>query len=313
MTGKWVSEEIAYGLKWNFAISNICATKQTPFQVLDLVDSPVLGKVLLLDGLTQSAETDEFVYHECLVQPALLAHKNPRTVFIGGGGEGYTAREVLRHKSVEKVIMVDIDGDVVNFCKENLASVKSAFADPRLEVIISDAKKWIEEYTGTFDVIIMDLDDPIESGPCYWLYTKSFYETLKGKLNEGGIFVTQSSAAGPLHHTRVFTAVNKTLNQVFPKVCPYSQHVFSFCDDWSWNLGFRDADGELPTGEELDKRIAERITGELRFFDSVSFLRIISLPKHVRKSLSEETRILTEENPVFLVSTLRGVSSLTAS
>jgi len=104
------------------------------------VDLEPFGRTLLIDGLIQSCQCDEFVYHECLVHPALLAHPNPKSIFIGGGGEGSTARECLRHKTVERVVMVDIDEAVVAFCKEHLPENTAAFADKRLELVIDDAK-----------------------------------------------------------------------------------------------------------------------------------------------------------------------------
>ena len=100
---------------------------------------------MLLDGKLQSAEADERVYHECLVHPAMLHHPNPRKVFICGGGEGSTAREVLKHKSVEKVVMVDIDKVVCDFCEKHLEDNAATFKDPRLELIIDDAKAQLEK------------------------------------------------------------------------------------------------------------------------------------------------------------------------
>ena len=123
------------------------------------MDLEPFGKTLLIDGLIQSCQVDEFVYHESLVHPAMLMHPNPKTVYIGGGGEGSTAREVLRHKSVEKCMMVDIDGDVVDFCRKFLPENTAAFADPRLELIIDDAKAVLENASG-FDVRSLHLDSP---------------------------------------------------------------------------------------------------------------------------------------------------------
>ena len=110
-----------------------------------LIASILLSQVLLLDGKLQSAEADERVYHECLVHPALLHHPNPKKVFICGGGEGSTAREVLKHKSVEKVVMVDIDRVVCEFCEKHLEDNAETFKDPRLDLIIDDAKAQLEK------------------------------------------------------------------------------------------------------------------------------------------------------------------------
>uniref|UniRef100_A0A6N2NF84 PABS domain-containing protein n=1 Tax=Salix viminalis TaxID=40686 RepID=A0A6N2NF84_SALVM len=116
--------------------------------------------------------------------------------------------EILRHKTVEKVVMCDIDEEVVDFCKAHLDVNREAFCDPRLDVIINDARTELEIGKECYDVIIGDLADPIEGGPCYKLYTKSFYEhSVKPKLNRGGIFVTQAGPAGIFSHTEVFSCI----------------------------------------------------------------------------------------------------------
>ena len=195
------------------------------------------------------------MYHESLVHPALLAHPNPRSVYIGGGGEGSTAREVLRHRSIERCVMVDIDADVVHFCREHLPENAAAFADSRLELIIDDAKGVLERQKSGFDVIIMDLDDPLEGGPCYQLYTAEFYRMIREKLNPGGIFVTQSGQAGIKQHGLVWSPVHNTLRTVFPHVSAYNQAVYSFMDEWGWNMAFTD-DGmaTLLEPEQVDAR-----------------------------------------------------------
>ncbi|OLQ10948.1 Thermospermine synthase ACAULIS5 [Symbiodinium microadriaticum] len=211
----WMIEDLEEGLQYNYKLKKVLASTQSKFQMVNVCDTEPFGRVLIIDGLIQSAELDEFIYHECLVHPAMLAHPTgAKRVFIGGGGEGSTAREVLRHRSVEKCVMVDIDGDVVNFCKEHLPANAEAFADPRLDLIIDDCKVQLEQATENFDVIIMDLDDPLEGGPCYWLYCQEFYEMCKSKLNPGGILVTQASGAGVKQYKAVLSPVLNTLSKV---------------------------------------------------------------------------------------------------
>jgi len=250
---------------------------------------------LVIDGLLQSCRCDEFVYHECLVHPAMLLHPTgAKTVYIGGGGEGSTAREVMRHKSVEKCVMVDIDGVVVDFCKEHLDENHEAFKNPKLELVIDDAKAWLERSDMKFDVIIMDLDDPLEGGPCYQLYTTEFYTFLKSRLNPGGVLVTQSGQGGIKQHHLVFSPINRTLREVFPTVVPYNQAVYSFLDEWSWNLALADKDAPSQlSAEEVDKRIAARIDGELQFLDGVSWTGIWALSKIHRKTLAAETTVMS--------------------
>jgi len=263
--------------------------------------------------LIQSTQCDEFVYHECLVHPAMLMHPNPKNVFIGGGGEGSTAREVLRHKSVEKCVMVDIDGDVVKFCRDHLPENTEAFNDPRLELIIDDAKIRMEQTPIMFDVIIMDLDDPLEGGPCYWLYTKEFYQTIKSKLNPGGVLVTQSGQAGIKQHYMVFSPIHNTIKQVFPKVVPFNQAVYSFMDEWGWQMGLTDlknASPETMSAEEVDSRIGKRINGELKFLDGISWRGIFALSKKHRQTLAKETTVMSVEGNVHCFMHNPGVKTL---
>jgi len=298
---KWLEEEVEPGLRIQYKLDKIVASTTSKFQHVDLVDIAPFGRSLVIDGLMQSTRCDEFVYHECLVHPAMLMHPNPKNVYIGGGGEGSTAREVLRHKSVEKCVMVDIDEDVVRFCKEHLEENHAAFADPRLDCVINCAKAYLESTELKFDIVIMDLDDPLEGGPCYQLYSTEFYTMLRTKMNPGGIFVTQSGQAGIKQHHLVFTPINNTLKAVFNTVVPYNQAVYSFMDEWGWNMGFtsevkkEDAPASLSV-EEVDRRIAARITGELQFLDGESWRGIWALSKKHRKTLAAETVVMSVDN-----------------
>ena len=273
---------------------------------MELVESGPFGKVLLLDGKAQSAESDERVYHEMLVHPALLAHPAPRSVFICGGGEGATAREVLRHASVERCVMVDIDAVVCSFCEAHLAANAAAFADPRLTLVVDDAKAQLEAAEdGSFDVIIGDLADPVSGGPCYHLYTADFYrDVVAKKLAPGGVFVTQSGPAGVLSATQVFTSIHATLAAVFPSVLPLAAHIPSYADTWGWNVAFgegaavTDAAARLPDDvAEVDARIAARVGGDLAFLDGATLRGARALNKIVRAALAEETHVYSVEAP----------------
>ncbi|KAK9815705.1 hypothetical protein WJX72_008341 [[Myrmecia] bisecta] len=298
----WLEEEIQEDLKWCMTVKKVLHSGNSDFQSMELIESGPFGKVLLLDGKVQSAEADEFVYHETLVHPAMLLHPNPKTVFVCGGGEGATVREVLRHKSVERVVMVDIDKVVCDFCNEHLEANKAAFADPRLELINDDARAQLEKWEGKFDVIIGDLADPVYGGPCYQLYTQDFYEAVvRPKLTPDGIFVTQSGPAGVLSCTEVFTPIHNTLAQVFPKVIAYAQHVPSYVDTWGWNMALQNASLSLPSSPaQIDELIASRIDSELQFLDGETLGAIMTLNKVVRKALRDEKHVYTVDQPRFI-------------
>jgi thermospermine synthase len=291
----------------------ILVKEETPFQVLEIIKLGSFGQCLILDEKIQSSERDEYAYHESLVHPVLLSHETgPKRVFIGGGGEGATSREVLKHKSVEECKMVDIDGKCVEMCRKHLVDHhQGAFDNARHKLIIEDAKKILEESEdGHYDVIILDLADPVDGGPCYQLYTDSFYEMCKSKLAKGGILVTQSGPAGILSYSDVFTPIHVTVKKVFPKhTYAYMTNVPSFMDDYGFNMALKD---DEPTNtprnmsiDEVNKRIEERIEGgfsTLKYYDGETHQRMFNVIKPIRDAITKETRVITKDNYVFMPS-----------
>lgn len=296
----WYEEEIDENLRWCFGLNRILHTGVTKYQEIALLETQPFGKVLTLDKKMQSAEKDEWVYHECLVHPALLLHSSPKNVFIMGGGEGSTAREALRHRWVKKVVMCDIDDEVVRFCSKYLTMNSEAFQSKRLQLVINDARAELESCEERFDVIIGDLADPVEGGPCYQLYSKGFYETvLKPRMNPGGIFVTQAGPAGILSHQEVFSSIFNTLRNVFKHVVAYTAHIPSFADTWGWVMA-SDQPFNQVTSEELDARIKQRVKGELRYLDGATLFASTVLNKMVRQSLANEKHVYTEDSARFV-------------
>ena len=163
-----------------FTVDALIEHKRTAYQDLLLFENAFWGKVLVLDGAVQLTELDEFFYHESLAHPALLAREYPERVLIIGGGDGALAEEVLKHP-VREVTLVEIDPDVVNIAKAYLGKIhRSAFADPRLRVIIEDATVWIKNDSTRYDAILVDLTDP--GGPSAPFYEKATFELLAGRL-----------------------------------------------------------------------------------------------------------------------------------
>uniref|UniRef100_A0A0E0M1S9 thermospermine synthase n=1 Tax=Oryza punctata TaxID=4537 RepID=A0A0E0M1S9_ORYPU len=269
------------------------------YQEIALIDTKHFGKALIIDGKMQSTEADEFIYHESLIHPPLLCHANPHTVFIMGGGEGSAAREVLRHRTIQRVVMCDIDQDVVDFCRAYLTVNREAFASNKLCLIIDDARAELEKSKEKFDVIVGDLADPVEGGPCYQLYTKSFYEhILKPKLNEHGIFITQAGPAGVLTHKEVFSSIYNTLGHVFKYVQAYTAHVPSFADTWGWVMA-SDHPFDL-NSQQINERIKDRIEGELDYLSGELLVSSTTLNKSVCQSLLNETHVYAEDDARFI-------------
>jgi spermidine synthase len=315
---EWVTEAITPNLLQLTEVSQKIYSGQTQFQVIEIVDTVPFGRALLLDGKTQSTEADEFVYHESLVHPVMLSVLNPKRVFIGGGGEGATLREVLRHRSVERTVMVDLDAEVVELCREHLTAWhQGSFDDPRVELIHEDALAFLQRTMQQFDVLVLDLVDPMEAGPAYRLYTKEFYELAASKLADRGALVVQSGPAiagtvrpsgiardksGPLTDlTRGFTALHRTLSEVFTTVVGYTATVPSFGGPWSFLLASKgDTDPALLSPEEVDRRLSAQVGTEMRHYDGVTHRGMFSLPKPLRNALKAETWVVTEEHPLLV-------------
>ncbi len=280
-------------------IREVLFSKQTPFQSMDILELGSYGKSLVLDGRIQSTVRDEFIYHEVLVHPAMLTHPDPRRVFIVGGGEGATLREVLRHRSVERALMVDIDEEVVNRCRELLPEWhRGAFEDPRTELRYLDARRYLEETSESFDVIIIDISEPIEEGPAYLLFTKEFYEIVRERLAPAGVIALQAGTIS-LNDLSCYSAIQHTLAQVFPVVCPAWASIPSFALPWGFSVASKQRDPRLFAPKDVDDLIAARIQGSLQFFDGITHQAGFLLPKHVRARLAAEKRVSEDNHPLF--------------
>jgi spermidine synthase len=297
---KWLYDEVSPNLAQLHRIKKVIYSGQTSFQSVQIVDTRSFGVCLVLDGKIQSSERDEFIYHEALVHPAMLSHDCPEKVFIAGGGEGATLREVLAHKMVQKAVMVDIDRQVIDICRRYLPLFhEGAFDDPRSELIFADARMYLAEANNKFDVIIIDLVEPLEEGPACLLYTREFYELVKEKLNPGGIISVQSGAAG-WTNLKNFTAIINTLKSVFNIVCPYHVYVPSFVDLWGFATASSSVRASEISPEEIDCRISARLTKKLRSYDGQTHETLFNLPKHLRHQLAVTRRIITDQKPVFV-------------
>lgn len=299
--GNWHYELITPDLLQAENIDRVLYEGQTAYQHVRIHDAACFGRTLVLDDKTQSTEVDEFVYHEALVQPCMIAHPGPRAVFVAGGGEGATIREVLRHRSVEKVVMVDIDREVVEVCKKYLPNHhQGSFDDPRLELIHDDALKYLEETPQRFDVAIIDVPDPLEAGPAYLLFTQEFYRLLQSRLTERGLMVAQSGPTGPAFTEQCFSAVANTVGSVFPAVYLCEAFVPAFGATWGFVVGSLGPNPSAMQRDDVDRRIADRINGELRYYDGITQQGMFSVPKYLRRAVAAEERIITRANPLFV-------------
>jgi len=283
-----------------FRLSNVLAQGRTRFQHYQIIASPILGKALILDGVLQSAARDEVIYHEALVQPVMLTHPLPRQVAVLGGGEGATIREVLRHSGVQEVCMIDLDKELVNLCREFLPEFAAgAWDDPRLRLFYEDGRAWLAgRPDASLDVVILDITDPLEGGPAFFLFTREMFILAQAKLRPGGLLSIQAGSAGQA--VRLLPHLYRTLRVVFPQVIPYTAFLPSFNDLY----GFVLAGGpELhwPTPERLSRILQDRNIASLKWLLPEFAPALPLLPGYLNTLLTQQGRILTDSNPIHQV------------
>ena len=297
----WHYEYITPDLLQGERVERVVHSGRTAFQSVVIQDTACFGRSLVLDDKTQSTEVDEFVYHESLVQPSMIAHPGPRRVFIAGGGEGATAREVLRHRTVERVVMADIDEQVVDLCRRHLGAFhQGSFDDPRLELHHRDAMAVLDESQGAFDVAVIDVPDPLEGGPAYLLFTAEFYALAMARLAPGGLLVTQAGPTGPAFHEQCFSAVANTVGSAFPTMSAYEAFVPSFGATWGFVVGSLEGNPAALDATEVDARLDGRGISGLRHYDGETHTGMFSLPKYLRTAMRAEHRIITKHDPLFV-------------
>ncbi|MGB1248563.1 MAG: polyamine aminopropyltransferase, partial [Chitinophagales bacterium] len=257
--------------------------EKSPYQLVEVLDTYAYGKMLSIDKMVMTTDKDEYVYHEMIAHPAMLTHNAPKKVLVIGGGDGGTIREVLKHESVEQVVMVEIDGAVVEACKEHFPKIASQFDNPKLELIIGDGIEYVKNAAEkTFDVVIIDGSDPV--GPAEGLFSKSFFQNVNRVLKDDGIMVAQSES--PRFNENAFIDLFKVYDEVFGQqnVYPYTAYIptypsgmwaFAYCTKKSINID------RLQVG----KIVQFCQNNELDYYNLGVHQGAFSLPNFVKKML----------------------------
>ena len=298
---KWFFETTTPAEGHMHAIKRTVVEAQTKFQHVEILETVSYGKVLVLDGRIQSSQADEFIYHEALVHPGMLATEGPpQNALVIGGGEGATVREILKYPSIRRAVMVDIDAEVVELCKKHLPELhRGAFEDKRTEVRCEDARAYLENTSDRFDFITVDLVEPLEEGPACMLFTKEFYALVRDRLTPGGTMTLQAGMT-KLNELAFYTSIHRTLREVFPVVAGYQTFVSCFGTPWGFMLAGKKLDPRRADAQTVDKLIAERVRGQLDYWDGATHQHAFSLPKFIRKAIDAQTRIVTDANPLIM-------------
>lgn len=253
---------------------------------------------MLLDGFTQVTELGEERYHEPLVHPAMLAHPKPKNVLLLGGGDGGSLREILKHKSVERLDFAELDPGVVSFCRKYLPGVhKGSFDDERVKHCYGDARAFVEKAPPIYDVVIMDMTDP--EGPARFLYTKEFFEAVSGVFkDDNGLFAMhmESPAARPL----CFACIAESLKAVFPILHTALAFVPMYATLWSFGYASFKGGPAVINREELEAKINTSMISAPLFTKPNMWPTLFAPDPIILDALKhKDARIITDSNPDF--------------
>ena len=263
-----------------YKINNFLHSEQSKYQRIDVFETPEFGRVFTLDGLTMTREADEFIYHEMITHVPMFISKNPKKVLIIGGGDGGTAREVLKHDSVEEVIMCEIDERVMEVARKFLPTTSIEFDNPKLKLVAEDGAKFIKNYKNYFDVIIIDSTDPTE-GEGGLLFTEDFYKSCYDALNENGVFSAETEDPF-IHHEWMNLAFNR-INNVFKNTKLYMGFVPQYPPGtWSWTF----ASKGLDPIKDFDPEKIRNFGKDLKYYNEEIHVGCFSLPTFVKKIIN---------------------------
>ncbi|NFG96764.1 polyamine aminopropyltransferase [Clostridium sporogenes] len=267
----WLKENQISDPVLHYKFTKTLLNKKTPFQELTIVKSKTLGNMLLLDGIVQTTEKDEYVYHEMITHIPLFTHPNPKKVLVVGGGDGGTIREVLKHPSVEKAVLCEIDEEVIKASKEFLPTISCALDNPKCEIFIGDGIKYVHEHKNEFDIIIVDSTDPF--GAAEGLFGGSFYKEIYQALTDKGIFVAQTET--PFYLPEVVKKVYDDARTIFPITKLFMAAIPTYPSGyWSFTIGSKKLD---PATADLSNNIDIETKYYTKALHKASFV----LPKFV--------------------------------
>ncbi len=269
----WLKEMQLEDAAMTYKVKETLVRKQTEFQDLAIVDTESFGRMLVLDGIIQTTIKDEFVYHEMISHIPLFTHPNPKKVLVVGGGDGGVIREVLKHPSVEKVILCEIDGAVIEECIKYLPEISCGLQDSRCEIFVGDGIKYVKDHKNEFDVIVVDSTDPFSIAE--GLFGGNFYLDISEALTDEGIFIAQTET--PFFLPETVRKVFYDAKNIFPVTKLFMAAIPTYPGGyWSFTIGSKKFDPEQVDISKIPELDTKYYTPELH---KASFV----LPRYVQK------------------------------
>lgn len=260
-------------------------TRVTPHQRLEIFTTPQFGHALRIDGAFMTSEREEFFYHEALVHPAAIAHPKPRRALIIGGGDGGAAEELLKHPDMERVVLAELDGEVVDIAKKYLTSIHhDVFSDSRLETKIGDGFAFVRNTDERFDLVILDLTDPDVSSAS--LYSAAFFTMCRRILKPGGALTLHiGSPVFAPNQTRTIAAA---LHATFGIVRCYGLYIPLYGAYWGMAVASDTLDPLHLSRDEVLRRLSQRDIGDLHYYNEDVHSALFALPNYYRNLLPDQ-------------------------
>jgi spermidine synthase len=253
---------------------------RSPYQLVEVYDTPEWGRLFRLDGCNMTSEKDEFIYHENMVHPAALAHPAPRKALVIGGGDGGSAEELLKHPSMERVVIVELDQAVVDIAKKYFDKVHhNVFANPKLELRIGDGFAFVRDTTERFDLIALDLTDP--AGVAAALYTPAMFMACKRALSADGVLSLH--VGSPYYQPARFRQNLRDLAGVFRFVRPYLAYIPTYGAPWGTATASDSIDPREHGAAEIDAAIERRGLADLQYYNGAVHQAGFVLPEFIDK------------------------------
>jgi spermidine synthase len=259
-------------------IDRIVESVQSEFQRIDVLETKDFGKLLVLYGSLMVGDNDNNAYNEMITHVPLFTHPNPKNVLIIGGGDCGALTEVLKHPEVEKCTMCEIDKMVVETSKKHFPNLTKGCDDPRAKILFEDGKKFIENTHEKFDIVILDLSDPI--GPAADLFQKEFHQSVYNCLNENGILVAQTES--PFYNKNTVESLFKNFNDIFPIVKMYTCFMPIYPSAY-WSFGF--CSKKYDPIKDFDKNRYDRLNTITKYYNDDIHTASFALPQFVKELL----------------------------
>ena len=281
----WFTEYHRDGAGITIKVKETLFLERSAYQEIAIVDTYEFGKMLVIDGLVMLTEADEFIYHEMMAHPALVLHPMPKDVLIIGGGDGGTAREVLRHQRVERLTLCEIDKMVIEACQRYLPALSmDILEDQRGTILIEDAIEYVKSMTDRFDVILVDSSDPV--GPAQGLFSQEFFTDLRSALKKDGIVSIQSES--PFYHSDIITQIKEGLERAgFEHVHFYWAHIPTYPGGvWCWAMASNVYHPVKDLNGDVIKKEPHLLSGSLlRYYDLEVHVAAFTLPRYMKEYL----------------------------